>query len=244
MFSQKQLTSTEKLITTRLGHDGYAFAQVRSRARSGQGYERSRRHVLRRPEEPRLRAPHQLRRHVETSTTRCSGERCVSSRARICRMCSSIVRKVLVQRLPYVKKVDYETKPVPGSPDLVDVDFKIEEGLPGQFGGSLGYSQTHGIIARRQLHPLELHGHGQTRCPESERRQVPEGLRRQLDGSVSQHRPAVADHPAHVSGHHAVHVGHVGLLYYRRCRPASRGHIRSRNCSPCVSALHIKTRSS
>jgi len=47
--------------------------------------------------------------------------------------------------LPYVEEVDHETTPVPGSPDLVDVDFQIKEGLPGQFGGSLGYSQTFGI---------------------------------------------------------------------------------------------------
>src|SRR5262249_22493657 len=42
-------------------------------------------------------------------------------------------------------KVEHETTPVPGSPDLVDVDFKIKEGLPGQFGGSLGYSATYGV---------------------------------------------------------------------------------------------------
>src|SRR5690606_20123391 len=35
--------------------------------------------------------------------------------------------------------------PVPGSPDLVDVNFEIEEGLPGQFGGSLGFSETFGM---------------------------------------------------------------------------------------------------
>src|SRR5690606_9082926 len=54
--------------------------------------------------------------------------------------------KTRLQRLPYVKNVDFETTPVPGSADLVDVDYKIEEGLPGQFGGSIGYSQAQGII--------------------------------------------------------------------------------------------------
>ena len=53
--------------------------------------------------------------------------------------------QVLLQRLPYIEKVEHETTPVPGSPDLVDVDFKIKEGLPGQFGGSLGYSATYGV---------------------------------------------------------------------------------------------------
>src|SRR5690606_38473802 len=54
--------------------------------------------------------------------------------------------KVRLQRLPYVQGVEYETVPVAGRADEVDVDFDIEEGLPGQFGGSLGYSESQGII--------------------------------------------------------------------------------------------------
>src|SRR5690606_31355208 len=54
--------------------------------------------------------------------------------------------KVRLQRLPYVQSVEYETVPVPGSADEVDVEFEIEEGLPGQFGGSLGYAEAQGII--------------------------------------------------------------------------------------------------
>ena len=54
--------------------------------------------------------------------------------------------KERLQRLPYVEKVDYETTPVPGSADLVDVDFTIKEGLPGQFGGGIGYSESQSFI--------------------------------------------------------------------------------------------------
>ena len=50
--------------------------------------------------------------------------------------------KERLQRLPYVEKVEFETKPVPGSADLVDVDYNIKEGLPGQFGGGIGYSEA------------------------------------------------------------------------------------------------------
>jgi outer membrane protein insertion porin family len=53
--------------------------------------------------------------------------------------------KLFMQQLPYVESVEHETTPVPGSPDLVDVDFEVEEGLPGQFGGSLGFSETFGV---------------------------------------------------------------------------------------------------
>jgi outer membrane protein insertion porin family len=54
--------------------------------------------------------------------------------------------KQRIQRLPFIQKVEVETTPVPGTPDLVDVDFAIEEGLPGQFGGGIGYSESQSII--------------------------------------------------------------------------------------------------
>lgn len=54
--------------------------------------------------------------------------------------------KIRLQRLPYIEKVEFETTPVPGTPDLVDVDFEIEEGLPGQFGGGVGFSESQGLI--------------------------------------------------------------------------------------------------
>ncbi|MEO8223556.1 MAG: outer membrane protein assembly factor BamA, partial [Gammaproteobacteria bacterium] len=54
--------------------------------------------------------------------------------------------KIRVQRLPYIEKVEETTNPVPGTPDLVDLDFNITEGLPGQFGGGVGYSASQKLI--------------------------------------------------------------------------------------------------
>jgi outer membrane protein insertion porin family len=54
--------------------------------------------------------------------------------------------KIRLQRLPYVEKVEETTNPVPGTPDLVDLDFDITEGLPGQFGGGVGYSASQKLI--------------------------------------------------------------------------------------------------
>ena len=54
--------------------------------------------------------------------------------------------KIRIQRLPYVESVEQTTNPVPGTPDLVDLDFNITEGLPGQFGGGVGYSQSQKLI--------------------------------------------------------------------------------------------------
>lgn len=54
--------------------------------------------------------------------------------------------KVLLQRLPYIERVEVENQPVPGSPDLVDVDFDIEYRMPGQFSGGLGYSEAQKLM--------------------------------------------------------------------------------------------------
>ncbi len=54
--------------------------------------------------------------------------------------------KVRLQRLPYIEEVQVDTTPVPGSPDLVDVNYDLKYGLPGQFGGGIGYSESQKLI--------------------------------------------------------------------------------------------------
>ncbi len=54
--------------------------------------------------------------------------------------------KQRLERLPYIKKVESETKPVAGSADLVDVDYEIEEGPSAQLGGGIGYSESQSFM--------------------------------------------------------------------------------------------------
>ncbi len=54
--------------------------------------------------------------------------------------------KVRLQRLPYIEKVEVANTPVPGSPDMVDVDFDLEYRMPGQFSGGVGYSESQKLI--------------------------------------------------------------------------------------------------
>ena len=54
--------------------------------------------------------------------------------------------KVRLQRLPYIESVESNTSPVPGSPDLVDVDFDLEYRMPGQFSGGVGYSESQKLL--------------------------------------------------------------------------------------------------
>ncbi len=54
--------------------------------------------------------------------------------------------RVRLQRLPYVETVSVDNTPVPGSPDLVDVDFDLTYRMPGQFSGGIGYSEAQRLI--------------------------------------------------------------------------------------------------
>lgn len=54
--------------------------------------------------------------------------------------------KQRIQRLPFVESIEMETIPVPGVTDMVDVEYTIKEGLPGSFGGGLGFSGARGLI--------------------------------------------------------------------------------------------------
>jgi outer membrane protein insertion porin family len=55
--------------------------------------------------------------------------------------------KFRLQRLPYIEpNVESEVQPVPGSPDLVDVDFNMQYRMPGQFSGGIGYSESQKLL--------------------------------------------------------------------------------------------------
>lgn len=47
--------------------------------------------------------------------------------------------KLRLNRLGFFKQVDYETVPVPGEKDKVDIEFSVEEEFSGSIAGSLGY---------------------------------------------------------------------------------------------------------
>ncbi|MDB6162568.1 MAG: hypothetical protein JWO04_6274, partial [Gammaproteobacteria bacterium] len=141
-FNHKLITTTQELIQNRLGQDGYAFAKVD-------------------PVPTPDNATHQVsltffidpgnRVYVRNITF--SGSNRINDEVlrREMRQLeggwlsnTSLERsKQRVQRLPYVKDVKFETTPVAGSPDLVDVDFKVEEGPSAQLGGGIGYSETY-----------------------------------------------------------------------------------------------------
>ena len=143
-FSQAVLTQTEEFMRLRLGNDGYAFAEIRAVPDLNDDMKTA---AVTFFVDPKNRV---YVRRINFNGADSVNDEVFRREMRQMEggyLSNSLVErsKLFVQRLPYVEKVEHETTPVPGSPDLVDVDFEIEEGLPGQFGGSLGFSETFGV---------------------------------------------------------------------------------------------------
>ncbi|HET6628510.1 MAG TPA: outer membrane protein assembly factor BamA, partial [Woeseiaceae bacterium] len=68
--------------------------------------------------------------------------------------------KIRLQRLPYIESVEVENVPVPGSPDLVDVNFTIEYRMPGQFSGGVGYSESQKFMLQGSIVHTNFLGSG------------------------------------------------------------------------------------
>jgi outer membrane protein insertion porin family len=144
MFSQRLLAASEEFMSLRLGLDGYAFAEIRAVPELN---EETKEAAITFFVDPRNR--------VYVRRINFNGSDSVNDevfRREMLQLEGGYLSNALVdrsqvrlQRLPYIESVEHETTPVPGSPDLVDVDFEIEEGLPGQFGGSLGFSEAYGV---------------------------------------------------------------------------------------------------
>ena len=68
--------------------------------------------------------------------------------------------RVRLQRLPYVENVNIGNSPVPGSPDLVDVNVDIDYRMPGQFSGGVGYSESQKLILNGSIVHTNFLGSG------------------------------------------------------------------------------------
>ncbi len=141
IYSRKRITSSQEGMSYRLGADGYAFAKIdpvptMDNVKKTVG--------LTFFIEPGNRV---YVRHIIFDNVTTINDETLRREMRQLEggwLSNSAVErsKERIQRLPYIEKVEFENKPVPGSADLVDVDFNIKEGLPGQFGGGIGYSEA------------------------------------------------------------------------------------------------------
>lgn len=144
-YSQQLITQSADLIRLRLGEEGYAFATVEPVPELDR---QARTVAVTLYVEPKNRV---YVRRVNFLGTSAINDEVLRREVRQFEggylSNSKLERsKVRLQRLPYIEKVDETTTPVPGTPDLVDLDFTVTEGLPGQFGGGVGYSEAQKLI--------------------------------------------------------------------------------------------------
>jgi outer membrane protein insertion porin family len=144
-YSRKLITQTQELISFRLGVDGYAFAKIDPVPTAD---EATKTIALTFFVDPGNRAYVRRVNFINTSAIDDTVLRREMRQLEGSYLSNALLErsKERIQRLPYIEKVEFETTPVPGTPDLVDVDFDIKEGLPGQFSGGIGYSESQSFM--------------------------------------------------------------------------------------------------
>jgi outer membrane protein insertion porin family len=146
-FSRKTITATQELLQNRLGEDGFAFAKV-DPVPTTLGDPANKELSLTFFVDPGNRV--YVRHIVFNGVTKTNDEVLRREMRQLEGGWLSNVAldrsKQRLERLPYIKKVESETKPVAGSADLVDVNYQIEEGPSAQLGGGIGYSESQSFI--------------------------------------------------------------------------------------------------
>lgn len=144
VFSRARMTSISEALSFRLGREGYAFASVNAVPEPGEDntaavtffIEPGKRAYVRRVNfEGNVSTKDEVLRQEMTQM-----EGGVASTDRI------EFSKTRLERLGFFQTVDVETVPVPGTDDLVDVNYSVREQPTGSLSASIGFSQNSGVI--------------------------------------------------------------------------------------------------
>jgi outer membrane protein insertion porin family len=159
-FNRKLITATQQLIQNRLGAAGYAFAKVDPvPTPNDETHEVSLTFFV----DPGNRV---YVRNITFSGAQGINDEVLRRELRQLEggWLSNVAlerSKQRIQRLPYVKKVDSETTPVAGASDLVDVDFKVQEGQSASLGGGIGYSASQKLSLQGNISDANFLGTGE-----------------------------------------------------------------------------------
>lgn len=159
IFSQSRVTSTEELLTKRLGNEGYNFARVSGipeiddekrivdlkffidpgkrtyvRRIDFSGNHRTSDEVLRR----------EMRQMESAPASQSSIE----------------MSRVRLERLGFFKEAKVETSEVPGTDDMIDLQYVVEEQSSGSLAASVGFSQDSGLILGANIQQNNFFGTG------------------------------------------------------------------------------------
>ena len=150
LFSLKAVTDTSKLLTDRLGYEGYAFANVNFIPDVN---EKDKTVGITFFVDPGQRVYVRRVNFIGNSKTRDEVLRREMRQQEGAWISTPLVErgKVRLNRLGYFEKVTTETPAVAGATDLVDVNYTVEEKAFGEFTAGLGYGQLQGLIIQTSI---------------------------------------------------------------------------------------------
>ncbi len=159
VFSREDLTETTKLISDRLGDEGFAFAAVNAVPE----LDRERREVaFTLYIDPGRRV---YVRRVNISGNSSTRDEVIRRELRQLESAWYSTKKLnrsrqRVDALGFFSEVQVDTPPVPGTADQVDVDIKVTERATGNLNFGIGYSTTEKVVVTASLAQQNIMGSG------------------------------------------------------------------------------------
>ncbi|MGB1951733.1 MAG: outer membrane protein assembly factor BamA [Marinobacter sp.] len=158
VFSRSTATAVSERLSRRLGREGYAFANVNAVPEPGEDntaavtffFEPGKRAYVRRVNfDGNVSTRDEVMRQEMTQM-----EGGVASTDRI------EFSKTKLERLGFFQTVDVDTVPVPGTDDMVDVNYSVVEQPTGSLSASVGFSQASGVILGANVSENNFFGSG------------------------------------------------------------------------------------
>ncbi len=160
-FSQVLMTTSADYMTRRLGNDGYTFAEVKGIPEHNEEDSTVKITFFM---EPGKRS--YVRRVDFRGNTKTSDEVLRREMRQLEGASASTAliehSKVRLERLGFFKEVETDTEEVPGSADLVDVEYTVEEQPSGSIGASIGFAQDSGVVLGANIQQNNWFGTGKS----------------------------------------------------------------------------------
>ena len=159
IFSRKQVTQSSEYLTSRLGNEGYAFANINAVPKID---KKERSVALTFFVDPGRRAYVRRINIVGNSKTRDEVVRRELRQQEAAHISTIDVEnsRALIQRLGYFEDVNVEMTPVAGTSDQVDLDFTVIEQSSGNLSAGVGFSDSDGLVINANLTQKNFMGSG------------------------------------------------------------------------------------
>lgn len=158
-FSQILMTTSNELITKRLGVEGYTFAKVEGFPEVDEKSKTAKVTFFITPGDRAYVRRIEFRGNTKTADEVLRRE---MRQMEAASASTALIEhsKTRLERLGIFKTVEVETKEVPGTSDQVDVTYTVEEQPSGSIGASLGFAQGAGIILGANIQENNFLGSG------------------------------------------------------------------------------------